>query len=152
MKRLAAVLVVAAAVVGAHGAAFAGAPDAIVAGSGVLGPKYGSPMMQISSHGTGTEASGVFHLAYPHAGMVAGTVTCAAVSGTTAYVVGRIDRSRNADWVVGNYVLLGVQDNGGSLDMANFSPDQAAAPGCGPSIIATPNLPLVSGGFVVLGG
>jgi hypothetical protein len=109
-------------------------------------------MVQVTTHGTGAESSGVFHIKYPDAGMIKGTVTCVFMTANVAYIVGQIDQSKNAAWLVGNYVEIGVQDNGASLDNANFSPDQETPPACGPSIIATPNLPLVSGGFVIQDG
>lgn len=92
---------------------------------------------------------------YPDGTAFAATDTCLFVSGTTAYVTGRIipsggPRKEPENWSPGSYVIVGVVDNGGAgPDLLNFSPGFAANPGCGPNLDAAPIFPIVKGHYLV---
>ena len=101
---------------------------------------------------------GSFTITYPDGTSVAGNVTCLAVTGNTAYVTGKITESSGPrsvpnNWPVGNFLIVGVQDNGepgtSGPDKLNFSPGFATDPGCGPNSAAVPVLNIVKGNYKV---
>ena len=129
-------------------------------GSGTLG-QFGNPTVVIRSLGTATGTQGGFVITYPDGTYVAGSPTCLVVIGKAAYLTGRIILSHGArqqadNWLSGNYVVIGVQDNSKSSpaqpDLLNFSPGYASDPGCGPSTGTIPVFPITRGHFRVATG
>ncbi len=134
-------------------------PDSVT-GFGTLG-QFGDPTVVVSVVGSGTAAAGGFAIFYPDRSTVSGRATCLFVSGHTAYLTGQITwsggpRPPAETWLLGRYVVIGIQDNGqlatAGPDMLNFSSGFAANPGCGPNAAATPAFPIVGGNYVVSGG
>jgi hypothetical protein len=128
-------------------------------GTGSLG-QFGNPTAHVNAVQTPSHLAGSFTIAYPDGTSVSGTPTCLSVSGTTAYVIGRIAESSGPlagpnDWQPGRYVVIGVQDNGepgtAGRDKLNFSPGFATQPSCGPNGAAVPVYPIVDGDFSVVG-
>jgi hypothetical protein len=131
-----------------------------VAGIGTLG-ELGEPTAYLAALQTRYGATGAFTITYPDGTYAAGTVTCLVVSGTVAYVTGRIALSggpRRAahSWLRGSYLFVGVQDNGThgtpDHDRLNFSPGFATNPGCGPDASASPDFFVVRGDYRVAAG
>jgi hypothetical protein len=127
-------------------------------GTGVLG-QFGNPIIDVNAVEDGTGVRGGFTLVYPDGTVVGGVATCLSVTGDVAYLTGRIARAVGPrqsanNWLPGNYLVIGVQDNGepgtAGPDMVNFSAGFAADPGCGPNIAATPNLSIVDGDYRVV--
>ena len=139
-------------------AQFSFSRPAAVIGIGSLGPQFGQPTVQLAATQTVVGASGEFTITYPDRTIVFGTGTCLFVSGQTAYLTGRITvafgpRRQANNWLAGNYIIIGVQDNGSAgPDRLNFSPGFAANPGCGPNPAAAPDIPITRGGFLIVGG
>jgi len=125
-----------------------------VTGAGTLG-QFGDPTVRVTAVEAATGLQGTFTVTYPDRTKVVATDTCLFVSGTTAYVTGRIllaggPRVKAANLTRGNYVIVGVADNGGAgSDLLNFSSGFAVNPGCGPNFAATPVFPIVRGRFLV---
>lgn len=126
-----------------------------VVGIGTLG-QFGDPTVRVAAVDAGTgRPEGGFTVTYPDRTRVMATDTCLFVSGTTAYVTGRIilasgPRVDPANMTPGNYMIIGVADNrGAGSDLLNFSPGFTADPGCGPNFAATPVFPIVRGRFLV---
>ena len=123
-------------------------------GSGTLG-QFGDPTVVAHALASKSQTQGGFVITYPDGTYVAGSSACLSVSGTTAYLTGRIILSHGArvqadNWSAGNYVVIGVQDDGGAgPDLLNFSPGFATNPGCGPNGAATPAFPIAKGNFRV---
>ncbi|MBV9450364.1 MAG: hypothetical protein JO345_31195 [Streptosporangiaceae bacterium] len=129
-------------------------------GSGTLG-QFGNPTVVIHALGTTSGTQGGFVITYPDGTYVAGSPTCLMVIGKAAYLTGRIILSHGArqqagNWLSGNYVVIGVQDNSkpspAQPDMLNFSPGYATNPGCGPSTGTIPVFPITRGHFRVATG
>ncbi|HLK02767.1 MAG TPA: hypothetical protein VKU39_23050 [Streptosporangiaceae bacterium] len=126
-----------------------------VIGTGTLGA-FGDPTVRVFAYELPAGAQGSFFLAYPDKTTVLGNATCLSVTGTTAYLTARITtatgpRAQANGWSVGNYMIIGIQDNSGTPDLLNFSPGFTANPGCGPNFAATPVFPIVTGSFRVSG-
>jgi hypothetical protein len=125
-----------------------------VSGTGTIG-LFGDPTVRVSAIRVKPVVLGSFVIFYPDGTILAATGTCLFVSGTTAYVTGQITRASGPriapdNFSPGNYVILGIADNGhAGPDQLNFSPGFAVDPGCGPSPAAIPNLPIVKGHFLV---
>ncbi len=132
-------------------------PDSVT-GAGMLG-QFGDPTVLVSVVGSGTAAAGGFAISYPDRTLVSGRATCLFVAGKTAYLTGQITwsggpRKQLNNWLLGRYVVIGIQDNGRGTagpDELNFSPGFSANPGCGPNGAATPVIPIVWGNYVVSG-
>ncbi|HZR51176.1 MAG TPA: hypothetical protein VFB06_16875 [Streptosporangiaceae bacterium] len=125
-------------------------------GAGTLG-QFGDPTVRVTAVATAAGLQGGFTVTYPDRTKFVATDTCLFVNGTTAYVTGRIilasgPRIKPASLTRGNYVIIGVADNGGAgPDLLNFSSGFTANPGCGPNFAATPVFPIVRGRFLVNG-
>ena len=127
-----------------------------VVGVGTLG-QFGSPTAYLAAIGNQRGQLGAFTITYPDGTYVIGTSSCLAIDGTTAYVTGKVALSggprRDANnWQRGNYMVVGVQDNGDGTvepDKLNFSPGSATDPGCGPNLIARPDFFIVKGNYRV---
>jgi len=111
-----------------------------VTGTGTVSlGEFGVPTVHVNANQTNNGVKGSFTITYPDGTFATGSVTCLAVTGITAYVTGRITESggpRGALWPLGNYVVIGVQDNGEpgtGADRVNFSPSSTPDPGCGPN-------------------
>jgi hypothetical protein len=126
-------------------------------GTGTIA-QFGNPTAHVNANETRNGVRGSFTITYPDGTSVTGTATCLSVSGNTAYVTGRITESagpRQApnSWFPGNFVVVGVQDNGepgtAGPDRLNFSPGFTANPGCGPNGAAVPVIPIVEGNYQV---
>ena len=135
------------------------APPELVAGTGTIG-MFGNPTLHVNAVNTPAGVRGGFMIMYPDGTFVRGVVTCLFVSGNTAYVTARIVQStgpRQATFPVGDFIAIGVQDNGSpgtgpTPDLVNFSPGFPAPPDptvCGPNPAAFPNIPIVQGNFQV---
>ena len=132
-----------------------------VSGYGELGSEFGNPRLWVYAESTGTnpdDAQGRFSITYPGDPNVAfdntevkGTISCLAVTGKEARLVGQIGsasgpRADNGQFEKGEYVRIGVLDNA-TNDKANFSPGEPQPTSCKGE---TPNLDVVEGkGFVV---
>src|SRR5579859_4082053 len=134
---------------------FAAASHNQATGTGSLGD-FGNPTAHVNAVQTQAGLTGGFTITYPDGTSVSGTATCLSVSGTTAYVIGRIDESSGPredanNWHPGGYLAIGVQDNGqpGTKDKLNFSPGFAIAPACGRVTAADPVFAVVDGNFRV---
>ena len=131
-----------------------GRPAAVI-GFGSLGQQFGNPAVQMEAVQTFGGPRGEFAITYPNRTLAFGAATCLFVSGNTAYLTGRIIRANGPgaaanNWFAGNYIVIGVQDNGpAGPDLLNFSPGFAADPGCGPNAAATPVFPITRGNFWV---
>jgi hypothetical protein len=126
-------------------------------GSGTLG-QFGDPTVVVHALSAKSGTQGGFVITYPDGTYVAGSPVCLFVSGNIAYLTGRIilshgPRVQADNWSQGNYVVIGVQDNGTSSaaqpDLLNFSPGFTSDPGCGPSTGAVPVFPIVRGNYRV---
>jgi len=128
-------------------------------GTGALA-QFGDPTAHVNAIQRDGRVSGSFTITYPDGTSVAGTVACAVATGTVAYATGQITESsgpRQAtnNWLVGNYLVIGVQDNGepgAGTDKLNFSPGFATHPGCGAHPDATPVFVIVDGNYRVVDG
>jgi hypothetical protein len=129
----------------------------LLSGSGTLG-QFGDPTVVAHALAAKGETDGGFVITYPDGTYVGGSPVCLRVSGNTAYLTGRIilsygPRVHVDNWSAGNYVVIGVQDNGKSSaaqpDLLNFSPGYATNPGCGPSTAATPVFGIIKGDYRV---
>jgi hypothetical protein len=104
---------------------------------------------------TSSPATGGFLVTYPDHTVFGGNATCLYVSGKTAYLTGLINhgsgpRVASENWTAGNYVVIGILDNGVATPAdVNVSPGFASSPGCGPNGAATPVFPIVKGNFQV---
>jgi hypothetical protein len=130
-----------------------------VTGTGTLG-QFGDPTAHVNAIQTAAGLKGGFTIVYPDGTFAAGSATCLAVAGTTAYVTAQITRSggprQQANrWLPGSFLVVGVQDNGvpgtARPDRLNFSPGFTADPGCGPNGAATPVYPITAGNYRVDG-
>src|SRR5262249_4253260 len=130
-----------------------------VTGIGMLG-QFGDPTVRLNGVQFGSAAIGGFRISYPDRTFAVGQATCVFVAGNTAYLTGRIPRSggprsQSENWLSGNYIVIGVQDNGkpGTAvpDDLNFSPGFGTDPGCGPNVAATPVFPIVRGNYNLIG-
>jgi hypothetical protein len=127
-----------------------------VVGAGTLG-QFGTPTAYLAAASNQRGQLGAFTITYPDGTFATGMSNCLVVDGTTAYLTGKIALSggprRDANsWQRGNYLLIGVQDNGDGTvepDRMNFSPGTAADPGCGPNATADPYLLIVKGNYRV---
>lgn len=125
-----------------------------VSGTGTLG-QFGDPTVRVSAIAVTPVVLGSFVVTYPDGTAFAATGECVFVSGTTAYVTGRISRASGPrvvpdNFFLGNYVIIGIVDNGrAGPDLLNFSPGLAVNPGCGPNPAATPVFPIVKGNYLV---
>jgi hypothetical protein len=125
-----------------------------IVGTGALG-QFGSPTVHVNANQTQSGPKGSFTITYPDGTAVQGKVTCIFVNKKVGYVTGKITessgpRSTPNNWAPGNFVVVGVQDNGQSgPDDLNFSPGFAADPGCGPNGDAVPLFAIVSGDYRV---
>lgn len=129
-----------------------------VTGTGRLG-QFGNPTAHVNGVRTNAGLKGGFTITYPDGTSVTGTVTCLAVTAKTAYATGKITafsgpRQAVNGWSPGNYLVIGVQDNGSpgtaGPDMLNFSPGFPVDPGCGPNGEATPVFAIVDGNYRVV--
>jgi hypothetical protein len=118
-------------------AGYAAPSHAQATGTGTLDASFGSPTAHVNAIQTKPGLKGSFTITYPDGTTASGTPTCLTVIGTTAYVTGVITdsggpRQQPNHWAVGNFLTIGVQDNGepGTSDRLNFSPGSAASPGC----------------------
>jgi hypothetical protein len=127
-----------------------------VIGVGTLG-QFGSPTAYLGAIGNQRGQLGAFTITYPDGSYATGTSSCLVVNDKTAYVTGRIVLSggprRDANsWQRGNYLFIGVQDNGDGTvvpDELNFSPGFTTDPGCGPSAGSNPVFFIVKGNYRV---
>ncbi|HEX6523669.1 MAG TPA: hypothetical protein VF070_27265 [Streptosporangiaceae bacterium] len=139
---------------GAHASATAAVSGKLLAGSGTLG-QFGDPTVLAHALSSASGIQGGFVITYPDGTYVAGSPACLFVSGNTAYLTGRIILSHGVrvqadNWSAGNYVVIGVQDNGAQVpDLLNFSPGFTSNPGCGPNGAATPGFPIARGNYRV---
>lgn len=126
-------------------------------GSGTLA-QFGDPTADVNAVQTSSGLKGGFTITYPDQTFASGVATCLSVLGGTAYITGIITgsggpRQQGSNWLVGNYLVIGVQDNGepgtAGPDQLNFSPGFSADPGCGPNQAADPVFPIVSGNYRV---
>jgi len=129
-----------------------------VTGTGALG-QFGDPTVHVNANQTESGPKGSFVVTYPDGTYVHGKVTCLFTSKNVTYVTGKITESHGPrrtpnNWSPGNFLVVGVQDNGGTgaggPDDLNFSPGFATNPGCGPNGDAVPVFPTVSGGYQVV--
>jgi hypothetical protein len=137
-----------------------GTPGDKLAGLGTLGD-FGTPTAYLGAISTSRwGTAGAFTITYPDGTYVIGRATCLTVDGKVAFMTGRIDlsggprRTTNA-WQKGNYLVLGIEDNGHSQatpDRMNFSPGTPSNPGCGWNGQATPDFVIVRGNYVVVEG
>jgi hypothetical protein len=138
-----------------------------VYGEGELGSQFGSPRLGVNAESAGNnpdDAQGTFSITYPGHPDVAhdntyvrGPILCLDVSvseallaGNAALLVGQIGsasgpRADNGDFEKGEYVRIGIMDNGTS-DKANFSAGEQTFTSCNGE---TPNLDVLEGNFVV---
>jgi hypothetical protein len=127
-----------------------------VVGAGTLG-QFGTPTAYLGAIGNQRGQLGAFKITYPDGSYVTGTSNCLVVNGKTAYLTGKIALSGGArrdtnNWQRGNYMVVGVQDNGDGTvvaDKLNFSPGTVADPGCGPNSMAGPDFFVVKGNYWV---
>lgn len=126
-------------------------------GTGTLG-QFGDPTAHVNAIQTADGLKGGFTITYPDGTFATGRATCLFVGGNTAYVTGKIaesggPRQQANNWFAGDFVVVGVQDNGepgtAGPDQLNFSPGFATDPGCGPNSAATPVFPIVDGNYRV---
>jgi hypothetical protein len=126
-------------------------------GTATLG-QFGDPTASVNAVQTPSGLKGGFTIGYPDQTFATGIATCLSVLGSTAYVTGKITdsggpRQQGLNWFVGNYLVVGVQDNGepgtAGPDELNFSPGFSADPGCGPNQAADPVFPIVTGNYRV---
>jgi hypothetical protein len=125
-------------------------------GTGTLDPSFGSPTVHVNAVQTKPGLKGSFTINYPDGTAVTGTPVCLSVTGTTAYITGRIDqaggpRQAGNNWSPGNYLVIGVSDNGepGTADELNFSRGSQTDPGCGENSAAKPVFTIVDGNYQV---
>ncbi len=137
---------------------FAAAGHDQATGTGSL-DDFGNPTAHINANRTKAGLAGSFSISYPDGTSVSGTPTCLSISGSTAYVIGRIDQSSGPrvamdNWHPGGYLAIGVQDNGepGTADKLNFSVGFDSQPACGPINDADPVFTIVAGNFHVVAG
>jgi hypothetical protein len=125
----------------------------------VLG-QFGDPTAHVNAAQTAAGLEGGFWITYPDGTFAAGSATCLTVSGRTAYVTSQITssggpRQQTNDWILGSYIVIGVQDHGrpraAGPDLMNFSPGSATDPGCGPDGAAKPVFPITAGNYKVFG-
>jgi hypothetical protein len=128
-------------------------------GTGTLG-QFGDPTAHVNAIQTAAGLKGGFSIDYPDGTFAVGLASCLAVAGATAYITGQITgsggpRQQANNWLPGDFVVIGVQDNGepgaAAPDRLNFSPGFAADPGCGPNDAATPVFSIIAGNYRVLG-
>jgi hypothetical protein len=128
-----------------------------VSGTGTLG-QFGDPTAHVNAIQTAPGLKGGFTITYPDGTFAAGSATCLAIAGTTAYVTAQITssggpRQQALNWLPGGFLVIGVQDNGepgtAGPDRLNFSPGFAADPGCGPNAAATPVFSITAGNYRV---
>lgn len=127
-----------------------------VIGAGTLG-QFGTPTAYLGAVGSTSGQLGAFTITYPDGTYAIGASSCLVVTGKTAYVTGRIalsggPRITTNSWQRGNYMVVGVQDNGDGTTVAdklNFSPGQATDPGCGRNGAADPDFFIVKGNYWV---
>jgi hypothetical protein len=143
------------AVMPASGAQAAPAVESVI-GVGTLG-QFGTPTAYLGAIGNQRGQLGAFTITYPDGTYATGTSNCLVVNGKTAYVTGKIVLSggprRDANnWQRGNYLMIGVQDNGDGTvtpDELNFTPGSATDLGCGPNAGSIPVFFIVKGNYRV---
>jgi hypothetical protein len=143
------------AAVPATGAQAAPAADSVI-GVGTLA-QFGNPTAYLGAIGNQRGQLGAFTITYPDGTYATGTSNCLVVNDRTAYLTGRIvlsggPRRDSNTWQRGNYLTIGVQDNGDGTvtpDELNFSTGSVADPGCGPNAAANPVLFIVKGNYRV---
>jgi hypothetical protein len=128
-----------------------------VTGTGTAG-EFGDPQLHVNAIQAPTGAKGGFTIRYPAGTTVTGRVSCLTVTGTVAFVTGVITESsgllvaRN-NWAPGNYLVIGVADNGepgtAGPDRLNFSAGLPVDPNCGRNDLAIPTIKIVAGNFQV---
>jgi hypothetical protein len=125
-------------------------------GTGTLDQSFGNPTAHVNAVQTKPGLNGSFTITYPDGTVAAGSPVCLSVTGNTAYITGRIDQSSGPrqttnNWLPGNYLVIGVQDNGepGRADRLNFSRGSSGNPGCGPTSDASPVFTIVDGNYQV---
>ena len=127
-----------------------------VIGAGTL-DQFGNPTAYLAAAGNQRGQLGAFTVTYPDGTYATGTSSCLAVDGHTAYLTGRITlsggpRRDTNSWQRGNYLIIGVQDNGDgttAADELNFTVGTATDPGCGPKPNAIPVFFIVKGNYRV---
>ena len=156
----------AAALLIAPGASNAQPPHDLATGTGTLGT-FGNPTMHVNaSILPNGRTNGSFSITYPDGTFASGRIVCLFVQGNTAFLIGQTtsvggpaDHLAALNWAVGNFIDLGVQDNGepgtGPVpDRMNFSPGHLTEPTCGVLSDADPdqdnNLFIVKGNFQVV--
>jgi hypothetical protein len=126
-------------------------------GTGTLGP-FGNPTAHVNAVQAKPGLKGGFTITYPDGTSATGTATCLSVNGNIGYLTGKITESGGPrqtanNWFPGNYLVIGVQDNGepGTADKLNFSPGFATDPGCGPNGVTTPTpaFTIISGNYQI---
>jgi len=139
-------------------ASYAAPSHAQAVGTGTLG-QFGNPTAHVNANDTPAGLKGSFTISYPDGTSVAGVPACLFVDGTAAYVISRITQSSGArvsqnNWPVGNFLVIGVQDNGepGTNDKLNFSPGVSAQPACAANMDASPVFTIVAGNYQVSPG
>jgi hypothetical protein len=136
--------------------ALAATPVESVIGTGTIG-QFGTPTAYLAAAGNQRGQLGAFTITYPDGTYATGTSSCLVVNAKTAYLTGKIalsggPRRVTNSWQRGNYVVIGVQDNGDGTvvaDKLNFSTGTATDPGCGPNAAANPDFFIVKGNYRV---
>lgn len=139
----------------AVGAQAATKVDSVI-GAGTLG-QFGTPTAYLAAASNQRGQLGAFTITYPDGTYATGMSSCVTVDGTTAYVTGKIvlsggPRRDTNSWQRGNYLMIGVRDNGDGTTVAdelNFSTGYATDPGCGPKDDASPVFFIVKGNYRV---
>ena len=127
-----------------------------VIGAGTL-DQFGTPTAYLAAAGNQRGQLGAFTITYPDGTYATGTSSCLVVDDKTAYLTGKIilsggPRRETNRWQRGNYLVIGVQDNGdgtGLADELNFSIGTESNPGCGPKANAVPVFFIVKGNYRV---
>jgi hypothetical protein len=127
-----------------------------VIGAGTLG-QFGTPTAYLAAAGNQRGQLGAFTITYPDGTYATGTSSCLVVDAKIAYLTGKIalsggPRRDTNSWQRGNYVVIGIQDNGDGTvvaDKLNFSTGTATDPGCGPNASAGPEFFIVKGNYRV---
>jgi hypothetical protein len=138
------------------GLAVAAPSDDQLAGTGTIAG-YGTPTLHLNAVDTSMQGwKGSFTIDYPTGTHVEGKVTDGQVdSNKVGYAWGQVTESNDGRWVVGEYVVMGVLDEGQPgvqppKDALNFSVSSASPPGTGQAIPSgDPNLTLIEGNLRV---
>ncbi|HEY0533510.1 MAG TPA: hypothetical protein VGD29_18115 [Actinoplanes sp.] len=127
-----------------------------VIGAGTLN-QFGTPTAYLAAVGNQRGQLGAFTITYPDGTYASGMSSCLVVDAKTAYLTGKITlsggpRRETNSWQRGNYLVIGVQDNGDGTvvaDELNFSTGTETDPGCGPKANAIPVFFIVKGNYRV---